>query len=232
MEISKHNKSALLMGATTLVGRKCLLRLLQHDAYQRVVVLMEEPLNFKHKKLEVHQVTFERLPDFQQYMQVSDVFYTWTHQMQIKDDFGKYQPEKTYAYQLAKLAIEAGARQFLLQSSIAADKDNVLYYRQERKSLEEAVCTLDYWGMHIFRPGPLMEEQPKSRLNRWFKTATKTLNNWAEGGLTKYTPIAAQDVARAMVFKAQQFLAGVHIYSAEYLQEFSNEQESGLSNDE
>jgi len=220
------------MGASTLVGRKCLLRLLQHDAYQRIVLLMEEPLDFEHEKLEIHQVTFERLPDFQQYMRVHDVFYTWTHQMQIKDDFGKYRPEKTYAFQLARLALEAGARQFLLQSSIAADKDNVLYYRQERKLLEEAICELDYWGTHIFRPGPLLEDQPKNRLNRLFKTVTNQLNEWADGGLTKYTPIAAPDVARAMVYQAQQFIAGVHIYSAEYLQEFSNDQESGLSKNE
>lgn len=220
------------MGASSLVGRKCLIRLLQHEAYGKIVLLLEEPLDFEHPKLEVHQVTFERLPRFQPFMNVDDVYYTWTHQMQIRDDFGKYQPEKTYAYELARLALEAGAKQYLFLSSIAADANNVLYFRQERQALEEAICKHDFWGMHIFRPGPLMEDQPGSRLNRLFKKVTNQLNDWADGGLTKYKPIAAQDVARAMLNQAQQFKAGIHIYSAEFLQEFSKNQESGLSKNE
>lgn len=220
------------MGATSPVGRKCLLHLLRHAAYQKIVLLLEEPLDFEHEKLEVHQVTFEKLPDFQQVMQVQDVYYTWTHQMQIKDDFGKYQPKKTYAYQLARLCLGAGAQQFLFLSSIAADKDNVLYFRQERKQLEEAICDLDYWGLHIFRAGPLIEDRPRKRINRLFKTVTSKLNDWTDGGFTKYSPMIAQDVATAMVAKAQQFIAGIHIYSAEYLQEFSNDQEAGLTKNE
>lgn len=220
------------MGASTLVGRKCLLQLLRHEAYQKIVLLMEEPLDFEHPKLEIHQVTFERLPRFQAFMKVDDVFYTWTHQMQIKDDIGKYRPEKTYAFELARLSVEAGARQYLFLSSIAADADNVLYFRKEKQMLEEAICAHDFWGMHIFRPGPLFEDEPGSRINRLFKRVSNQINDWTDGGLTKYKPIAAQDVARAMVNKAQQFQAGIHIYSAEYLQEFSKDQESGLSKNE
>jgi uncharacterized protein YbjT (DUF2867 family) len=229
MELNKHNKTALILGATELVGRKCLLQLLQADVYKKVVLLLEEPLNFKHPKLEVHKVLFEKLERHQQLMQVDDVFYTWGSQMKIAAKPKKYQAKETYAYDLARLSEEAGAKQFLFLSSIAADSNNVLYYRQEKQDLEQLLLDVNFWATHIFRPGPVLDEDPGSRSIRLVKNLANRLNNLAGGNLSKYKPIEAVVIARAMVKKAQRFQTGVHIYSAEYLHEFSKDQEQGLS---
>jgi len=202
------------MGATTAVGRKCLLRLLRHNAYAKIILLLEEPLDFQHPRLEVYPITFERLPDFQQHMAVADVFYTWTHQMQIKDDFGAYRPRKTYAWQLARLARQMGAQQFFLLSSSSADQDSFLHFQPERKMLEEAIKSLDFWSTHIFRPGPLLDEKPDYRWNRVFQNVRNKLSDWTALKWDNYQPIAADELARVMIEKAQQFKAGVHLYSA------------------
>lgn len=229
MELNKHNKTALILGATELVGRKCLLQLLHAEVYKKIVLLLEEPLNFNHPKLEVHQVLFEKLERHQALMQVDDVFYTWGGQMKIAVNTKQYQAKKTYAYDLARLSAEAGAKQFLFLSSIAADSNNVLYYRQEKQDLEQLLIEVNFWSTHIFRPGPILDEEPGNKGIQLVKNLADRLNNLAGGNLSKYKPIGADDLAQAMVKKAQRFIAGVHIYSAEYLQEFSKDQEQGLS---
>ena len=218
------------MGANELVGRKCLLRLLQHDAYSKIVLLLEEPLNFEHAKLEVHQVNFEKLDRYQEFMAVDDIFYCWGNQMKINHDRGGYQVAQTYGVELAKLALEQGAKQFLLLSSIAADPDNVLYYRREKWAFEEALAQFNFWATHVFRPSILIEDDKLDTGTRLIKNISNRLNNLAGGNLSKYKPISAMSVAHAMVFKAQQFQEGIHIYSAEYLHEYAkNNQEQGLS---
>lgn len=229
MELKTHHKTALILGATESVGRKCLLQLLQHDAYQKVVLLLEEPLNFEHAKLEVHQVLFEKLDRHRHLMKVDDVFYLWGSQMKIAADPKNYQAQQTYAYDLARLSQAAGAKQFIFLSSIAADLNNVLYYRQEKKDLETALLEMNFWATHIFRAGPILEEGESGRGTRLLKKLADQLNNLAGGQLSKYKPINSLTIAMAMIKMAQRFQAGVHIYSAEFLQEFSKEQEQGLS---
>ncbi|GAB5551352.1 MAG: oxidoreductase [Saprospiraceae bacterium] len=229
MELKTHKKTALILGATELVGRKCLLQLLQHDAYQKVVLLLEEPLDFEHSKLEIHQVLFEKLERYQHLMKVDDVYYTWGSQMKIAAKSKHYKAQQTYAYDLANLSQLAGAKQFIFLSSIAADLNNVLYYRQEKKDLEIALSKINFWATHIFQPGPILEEDKSSRGTQLVNKLANRLNNLAGGQLSKYKPIDSFTIAKAMIKMPQRFQAGIHIYSAEFLQEFSKEQEQGLS---
>ena len=229
MELKTHKKTALILGATETVGRKCLLQLLQHDAYRKVVLFLEEPLNFEHPKLEVHQVLFEKLERYQHLMEVDDVYFSWGSQMKIASNIKKYQPKQTYAYDLAFYSQAAGAKQFVFLSSIAADVNNVLYYRQEQKDLESTLLDLNFWAVHIFRPGPILEADNSSRGTRLVKNLASRINNLAGGQLSKYKPIDSLTVGKAMVKMAQRFQAGVHIYSAEFLHEFAKDQEQGLS---
>ena len=55
-------KTALIAGATGLVGARCLVRLLNHPAYSRVTALTRAPLPIAHERLLVELVDFDRLP--------------------------------------------------------------------------------------------------------------------------------------------------------------------------
>ncbi len=229
IRLNKFNKTALLVGAHELVGRKLLIQLLRSDVYEKIILLLEEPFNFKHPKLEAYQISFERLADWKELFSVDDVFYCWGGQMKIRHKSLKYDPLQTYAYDLAKLCYESKVHQYFFLSSIAADADNVLYFRHEKLELETAIGEIPFWATHFFRPSPLIDDDKPSRSMRFFKNITERVNQMADGNLSKYKPVSATKVAMAMVASAQAFQAGVHIYSAEYLQEFSNNEE-GLSN--
>lgn len=229
MEISAYKKTALVIGTSELVGRKCLLSLLYHEAYRQVRLFVEEPLRVEHPKLEVHQLTFERLAPYQDLMDADDVFYCWGSQMKIKYDPGRFKAEHTYAFEVAKLAYEAGAKQFIYLSSIGADPDNVLYYRQEKRDLEDLIADIPFWAIHIFRPALLLEDDKGGRGINLVKGLAKRINKITGGGLTKYEPVSAKGLANLMVRQAQRFQPGLHYYSTEYIQENSKIEETGLS---
>jgi len=229
MEIEKFHKKAVLVGANELIGRKCLLQLLQHEAYSKIHLLMEEPLNFEHPKLEVFQINFEHLSRYTELLQVDDVYYCWDGSMKIKHDPGKYKPEQTYAYELAKLAYEAGIKQYVYLSSIAADPDNVLYYRHEKQQLEHSIAQIPFWALHIFRPAFLLEDDQASKGIRLVKNLANRLNNMTSGGLDKYQPVSALGLAKLMIKQAQRFRPGIHIYSSEFIKQNISTNEKGLS---
>ncbi|MEO0338858.1 MAG: hypothetical protein AAF242_06565 [Bacteroidota bacterium] len=229
IRLNKFNKTALLVGAHELVGRKLLIQLLRSEAYEKIVLLLEEPLNFQHPKLEVHQISFERLPKWQHLFSVDDVFYCWNSQMKIKHKGLKYDAKQTYAYELAELCSAAKVHQYFFLSSIAADANNVLYFRHQKVEIEKAITDISFWAIHFFRPGPLIDDDKSTRSMRFFKNITERVNQMTDGNLSKYKPVSATKVAMAMVGSAQAFQPGIHIYSAEYLHEFSNNEE-GLTN--
>ncbi|MCH8327964.1 MAG: oxidoreductase, partial [Candidatus Marinimicrobia bacterium] len=59
--MSGRSKSALLLGATGLIGGHCLKLLLENSAYGQVTVLARRPAVIKHDRLDWQVIDFERL---------------------------------------------------------------------------------------------------------------------------------------------------------------------------
>lgn len=230
LEINTYHKTAWLLGAGELVGRKLLVQLLQHPAYRRVVVLMEEPLRFEHEKLEVQRVSYEHLDRDIPEGHVHDVYYAWDATSRpIRYERERFQPEQTYACMLARLASARGAAQYMYLSSVGADSDSTLYYRQEKREVEQALEAMNWWGLHIFRPALIVDERSSST---WGERAAdwlgRSLSDLSGGFLGKYRPVDALTVAKAMVQGAQRLQPGIHHYSSEYLQELAKSLDKGL----
>ena len=230
MEISKGNKTALVIGATSLVGDNCIQLLLEHKAYQKVIVLSAEPLKLQHERLEVHQVAFDKLSEYRSLIKADDVF--CCSGISIKREKGKgafYKLDYNHAYQIAKAAVEDGANQFLLASSLAADPNSLLFYARVKGELEVAIKRLPYWAIHVFRPSVLLEERPK---NNWGEALANRLasgfENLTGSSISKYRPIEAEIVAKAMVEGAQRLEEGIFIYESGYLQKLAEKEQKKL----
>jgi uncharacterized protein YbjT (DUF2867 family) len=75
LEIIKDKKTALLFGATGLVGGHCLRQLLEHPAYQEVVAFTRRaPSDIQHPKLRWRLIDFERLPQLGRLIKGHDLF--------------------------------------------------------------------------------------------------------------------------------------------------------------
>jgi len=112
-----------------------------------------------------------------------------------------------------------GARQFLLVSSLGADKNSRAFYMQVKGEIEEKVSKLPFDAIQIFRPSLLIGDRKESRVNETFAIALMKLVSFAlVGGLRRYRAIEAKTVAQAMLSAAKQQKSGVTIYESEQIQ--------------
>jgi uncharacterized protein YbjT (DUF2867 family) len=133
---------ALLAGASGLVGSRCLARLLGETQYTRVITLTRRPLPHDDPKLEQRVVEFDRLGTVGvEVPRATDVFCCLgTTMRQAGSEAAFRQVDFTYVVSLASMALGAGARQFLLVSSLGASPKSRIFYsrvkeRPRRRSL-------------------------------------------------------------------------------------------------
>lgn len=226
MEISKDKKTALLFGGTGLVGSFCLDYLLRHKAYQKVLVFGRKKINKEHERLEQHIIHFDQLGDYAHLIKGHDLYCclgTTMGKAGSKEAFHKV--DFTYSFQAAKYGAENGVNQCLLVSSVGAKADSLFFYSRVKGELENAVKKLPFWATHIFRPSVLVGDRPDSRWGEQIAARLGRGIDYLTGGLlTKYKPIEAEIVAKAMVNAAQGLEEGIHVYPSHYLQQLAEEE--------
>ncbi|MCB9291814.1 MAG: oxidoreductase [Lewinellaceae bacterium] len=226
MEISQHHKTALLFGATGLVGSQCLRQLLEHPAYRQVVTFGRRPLDVEHPRLKHHTIDFGRLDDYAGLLRGHDLYSclgTTMARAGSREAF--YRVDYTYAYEPARLAAANGVNQLLLVSSVGADPESLFFYSRVKGELEAAVKELPFWAVHIFQPSFLVGDRSETRLGEQLAgRLTLGLDRLTGGALLgKFRPVEAEQVARAMIHAAQMLEKGVHVYPSGQIHELAGE---------
>jgi uncharacterized protein YbjT (DUF2867 family) len=209
---------AVLAGATGLVGGHCLPLLLQSTHYHQVIALVRRPLDLQHPKLRQIVADFERLPLLPEFAG-TDVFCTigtTMRQAGSREAFRKVDFDAELAY--ATTVSQAGARQFILVSSVGANAHSSTFYLQIKGELEEAVKALPFRSIHIFRPSFLAGDRSSDRTaERLSTTVAKALDFAFIGKFRNYSPVEADDLAAAMLAVARKEDPGVHIHEYEQI---------------
>ncbi|MCB0519525.1 MAG: NAD(P)H-binding protein [Saprospiraceae bacterium] len=231
MQISKDNKTALLFGASGLVGSHALEFLLLHPAYSKVVVFVRKPIEQEHPKLLQHVIDFDQPESWGQLVKGDDLFCCLGTTMAKAGSRAAFlKVDYSYPIQAAHFAIENKVHQFLLVSSVGADTKSPFFYSKVKGQLEESLQRLDFWSIHIFRPSILLGERNE---NRWGEEIAgrigKVIDRFTGGILTKYKPIEADVVAKAMVAAAQGLEAGTHVYPSHWLQQEARKLDKALA---
>jgi uncharacterized protein YbjT (DUF2867 family) len=198
-------KSALIIGATGLVGNFITLKLLDDDPYEKVKVFVRRSLKFSHPKLEEHLVNFENIEAWKDQL-VGDELYSalGTTIKKAGSKEVQYKIDYTYQYEVAKAASQNGVKKYLLVSSAGANYKSGNFYLRMKGKLDEAVQQLSFNQIIIFRPSILAGNRSERRL-------TESLGIKIAGAITKlipalkkYRPIEASRVAEAMIKSANQ----------------------------
>lgn len=219
--MTNPHRTALLAGATGLVGGHCLDLLLSEQSYSKVVVVGRQKLDRADSKLEQHVVDFDRLDDFASVLKGDDVFCclgTTIKKAGSQENFRRV--DFTYTHEIARIASQNGAGQFLLVSALGANRKSSIFYNRVKGEIEEAVSALSFHGVQIFRPSLLLGERPEFRLGE--RVAEKTARMFSflfVGPIAKYRPIHARTVANAMVRIAPRYYGGVNIFESARIEE-------------
>ncbi len=211
-----QGKSALIIGASGLIGGELLKQVLSQTDYTKVTILTRKHLEVKHPKMKQFVVNFDVLPQYKDHFKVDHVFCclgTTMKTAKSQEAFKKVDLE--YPLQAAKLAKEGQAGAFLMVSAMGADVSSKIFYNQVKGAAERGVNELRLPSLHIFRPSLLLGDRKEFRAGERIATmATKVLFFIWKGPLRKYKPIEAAAVAKAMVLAATHPSLGTHIYES------------------
>ena len=211
-------KTALVAGATGLIGGQLLTLLLASDRYAKVIAFTRHALPV-HSKLIQLSIDEENIGALESGSHVDDVFCclgTTMAKVHTKEKF--YFVDFTLPYLLAKNSLQHGAKQYLLVSALGANKKSSIYYNQVKGEIEEAISNFGFETLHIFRPslllGPRAEKRSAEDAAKFFYRIFGFLIP------VKYKAIESLKVARAMVHFASQDQGGNFIHESTELQNF------------
>jgi uncharacterized protein YbjT (DUF2867 family) len=213
-------RTAIMAGASGLVGEQCLRHLLARGLHEKVVAFVRGPLNITHKRLEQRTVDYERLGRMSAFPRAQDVFCclgTTIKKAGSKAAFRLVDYE--YVVRLAETSRRSGADHFYLVSAAGADPNSRIFYSRVKGEAERAVGRLGFAGLHVFRPSFLIGKRNERRPGEAVGIAAARLVSVAlVGGARKYRPIRAETVARAMVVIARERPAGAHVYAVDAME--------------
>ncbi|WP_414828551.1 NAD(P)H-binding protein [Alteromonas sp. H39] len=210
--MSKKN-SAIVLGATGLVGREVVSLLLQDPRYDAVTVLVRRPLSASmfddpENKLNPVVIDFEQFQDYQGYFSVNHVYCclgTTLKQAGSKSAFRKVDFE--YVHIAAQLARAQRVDSFVWISSVGADATSSSFYLRVKGELENAIMRMPQLEhASAVRPSLLLGDRKDSRpMESVGQALAPVIKPLMVGPLKKYKPVKAGEVARKMI-SLQRFI--------------------------
>ncbi len=220
MPATTEKKTALVLGATGLVGGHLVSGLVESTAFSRVKVLARRPVGelASHPKVSGHVVDFERPETYCDLAAADAVFCalgTTISQAGSREAFLKV--DFTYCREVAAAAMDAGARHFLLVSAMGANAKSMFFYNRVKGRLEEALEKMGFASLSIFRPSILAGERAAKRRAEAVGIALASAFSFAIPA--RWRPVDARLVARAMIRAAENPEPGVRVFPSEVIRQ-------------
>jgi len=201
----KRHQTALIAGASGLIGSHLLLLLLASDRYDKVIAVGRRPVPHVHPKLEQRVLELDYLEEHRLSLIADDVFCclgTTMRQAGSKEAF--YKVDYLYVVKLAAVTASNFAAQFMVVSSMGADAKSRFYYNRVKGEMEQAVHQTPFRAIHVFRPSLLLGERDEKRAGEQFGAVVlRVLNPLLLGPLRPYRAVPALAVAHAMLRAAE-----------------------------
>lgn len=218
--VAPDPRNALLAGASGLVGRALLRRLLDSPAYRRVLVLLRRPVPDlpASEKLAMVNVDFDRLPGLPA---VDDVFIALGTTIKVAGSKAAFRRvDFDGVLNTARAGRAAGATRLVVVSALGADHRSGVFYNRVKGEMEEAVAGLGYRCVVVVRPSLLVGDraalgQPERRAERW---ALRLAGPWMGWLPRSVRPIGAEAVAGAMLRAALEARPGVRVVESAEMQ--------------
>lgn len=212
-----QTRTALVAGASGLVGGYLLDALLEAPQYREVHSLGRRPLPKQHPKLVQHTVDFARLGG-EALPPAQEAFCclgTTIKKAGSQEAFRAVDHDAVLAF--ASAAKKAGVQRFLVVTALGSDARSRVFYNRVKGETEEALKAMGFESLVILQPSLLLGERAESRPGeRAAIIASRVLAPLLRPLASR--PIEARTVARAMVTLAQTAPQGVRVAPSGELQ--------------
>lgn len=210
-------RTALIAGASGLVGSALTRMLPENSGYDQVHILVRKELNLAHPKLFQHVVDFSRLAEYPFDFVATDAYCALGTTIAIagsKEAF--YRVDHDYVLSFAQLSKQLGATGFFVVSSMGANPKSSIFYNKVKGEMEEGVKNCGFDRLGIFRPSLLLGPRVEKRAGEKFAGAMMKLLNFMIPA--KYKAIHVDKVAAGMMAKALTGEPGIFTWESDQLQ--------------
>jgi uncharacterized protein YbjT (DUF2867 family) len=221
--MTTNSKTALLAGASGLVGTELLHILLESPHYEEVKILVRKRIEIHHPNLEQILIDFNRLENYEEHFHVNDVYCclgTTIKKAGSQAAFRKVDYE--FPLKIAELAKTHEAENFLIITALGADPKSNVFYSRTKGQVEIELKKLGLRALHIFQPSLLLGDRQEFRFGEKLAIFLSPLFSLLLfGKLKKYKPVSARRVAYAMYQAAQTGNSGNFTYPSNRIFELS-----------
>ncbi len=193
-------KTAIIAGATGLIGSQLLNNLLESNHYNKIVALVRNEIPFQSPKLIQVIVDYNNLQSIADHLKCDDVFCclgTTIKKAGSQNEF--YKVDFQYCLNLAIESHKNGASNFYLVTALGANANSKVFYNSVKGKLENAIQNIGFNSFYIFRPSLLLGNRNEFRLGeKIMQMIMKPFSKLMFGSMEKYAAIESKQVAKAM----------------------------------
>ena len=217
-------KTALLFGATGLVGSHLLNLLIINNNYSKIKVFVRSSIELNDPKIEIIQTDFNNLKNHREDIKGDDCFFCIGTTKKNSPDKNEYKRvELEVPKQLAQIAKSNLVNSFVFVSSGYADPKSSGDYLKFKGLVEEELKRLNFSKLGIMRPSFLIGNRQEKRVGEKIGIFVfKILSPLFLGPLKKMKPIHSATVAKVMIKIANENLEKTIFESDEIVELTSN----------
>ena len=209
--------TAVIIGATGVVGREILKEILSGEYYDRIYILGRSSISKlpDDSRLEKIIIDFENINFDTNILENADIFASLGTTIKIagsKENQRKIDVD--YTVNFAKLC-EGKIRSFNVVSAMGANSKSKSFYNSLKGELENRLKEMNLGVLRIFRPSLLISKREDKRiLEEVFFKLTPIFKVLLKGKLKKYSPIEASLLGKVIVrFAAKNKGEGTYTYN-------------------
>lgn len=208
-------RAALIAGSTGLTGRRLLDALLECGDFARVHALSRRPLPFDHPRLANRILQMEAVETRLAGVQCEVAFCCLGTTLRAAgSEAALRHVDVDLVMNFAVAARLCGAQRFVVLSAAGASVDSSQAYLRHKADLEQALGGLRFASLDILRPGPILGVRTEPRIRDLAASMVLPLvQPFMVGPLARHRPIAATDLALAMLGAARSQRRGTYVYS-------------------
>ena len=194
-------KTALLFGASGLVGNHLLNQLISNNNYSKIKLFVRSTIYISDPKIEIIQTDFKNLENHKEDIKGDDCFFCIGTTKKNSPDKNEYKRvELEVPKQIAQIAKSNSVNSFVFISSGYADPKSSGDYLKFKGEVEEELKRLNFQKLGIMRPSFLLGDRKEKRIGEKIGIFVfKLLSPLFLGPLKKMKPIHSATVAKAMI---------------------------------
>ena len=193
-------KTALLFGASGLVGSHLLNQLIKDTNYSKIKLFVRSVTEIIDPKVEIIKIDFNNLQNHKEDVKGDDCFFcigTTKKNSSDKDEYRRV--ELDIPKEIAKIAKLNLVNSFIFVSAIYANPNSSGDYVRFKGLVEEELKRLNFPKLALMRPSFLMGDRKEKRVGEKIGIFVfKLLSPLLLGPLKKMRPIHSKTVAKAM----------------------------------